>query len=92
MLSKHDDPRSQRGSPVTRYSEQLDKLSKDILASVGFTLELNSYVCVVGVSGSLQIGEPEALEGSEGLFNLAMFDVPSNNCRVSALPLLSSHI
>lgn len=74
---KHENPRSPCGTTVTRDSEKLSKLREEILALINLSLELYSDVGVISVTGGLDVGVSEALEGPKGLFHFVMLDIPT---------------
>ena len=55
LLHEHDNPRRQGRTAIARYREQFQKLREEVLSFIDLLLELNANVCIVCVSGGLEI-------------------------------------
>lgn len=77
LLTKHNNPGSQRSPSVSWHREQLEELRKEIFALVCFAFQLNANIGVVSVSSSLNIGVTQPLEAAKGFAYFIVFDVPS---------------
>lgn len=77
LLSKHNNPDSERGTSVPRYTEQLIELHKDVLVLVDLFLDLYSHVCVVQIPSSLQISIADATERAKRFLELVFLDQPA---------------